>query len=170
MTPFVRVIGTREGLYNFDTGGHKVWLTAIGEERAEPPFRHPRPTGVRDCGHGVRIVDRDGQWGIIDADGRDVIAPAYRAIACFKNGVAWAPIDSRRQWCALGPDGIVRANNCTTLRYPYYATHAAPQEFHSDPFENSVLWTRAFLEFDAGRRDTPPLWIPWREGPTSTFR
>jgi hypothetical protein len=76
-----------------------------------------------------------------------VIAPRYRALDCFKNGVAWAPIDHRRQWCALGPDGALRERPaCRTAHYPYIQSHSHPEEFDKDPFENSVLWTRAYLE------------------------
>jgi hypothetical protein len=90
-----------------------------------------------------------------------VIAPRYRALDCFKNGVAWAPIDHRRQWCALGPDGALRERPaCRTAHYPYIQSHSHPEEFDKDPFENSVLWTRAYLEFAAGRRAVPPRMIP----------
>jgi hypothetical protein len=106
-----------------------------------------------------RLVERDGLWGIADADGTDVIAARYRALDCFRNGVAFAAIDSRRQWCALGPDDLLRDKPCLTNYYPHIPTHSAPETFDKEPFENSVLWARAYLAFAAGHRDTPPRWI-----------
>jgi len=94
--------GQREGLFHFAMDGKEVWVTASGEERRSLD---------QICGAAWMLDwgtasswSRDGRWGIADAGGGDVIAP-LRAIVCFKNGIAWAPVDSRRQWCALGPDG-----------------------------------------------------------------
>jgi hypothetical protein len=126
----------------------------------EPPSKNVKPNGPLDCGHGLKIVQRDGKWGIRDIDGKDVIAPDYRAVTCFVNGVAWVPIDSRREWCAFAPNGTLRANECRVIHYPVYIMHASPEQLHSDPFESSVLWSRALLEFASGSRDSPPQWIP----------
>jgi hypothetical protein len=168
---FDQYFGRREDLFNVTMEGRRVWLTAEGEERPEPPIKYTRPAGMLDCGHGLRVAESNGQWGIVDGDGKYVIAPSYRALSCFRNGLAWAPIDDRRQWCPLGPDGALREKPaCIPIRYPYFQTHSVPERFHDDPFENSVLWSRAFLEFVAGQRETPPQWVPWREGPTTIFR
>jgi hypothetical protein len=32
----------------------------------------------------------------MEEDGREVIAPQYRALSCFRSGMAWAAIDARR--------------------------------------------------------------------------
>ena len=153
----------RAGLFHGEVGGRKVWMTATGEERPEPPVTHTPPSGMLDCGHGLRLVERDGQWGIADADGQGVIAPHYRALVCFTNGIAWAPIDSKRAWCALGPDGTMRERpSCKATHYPYILSHSYPEEFHKDPFESSVRWTRAYLEFGAGKRAVPPRMLPER--------
>jgi hypothetical protein len=151
----------RAGLFHIELGGRKVWITATGEERPEPPT--PPPPEMLDCGHGLKLIERNGQWGITDADGKDVISPRHRALVCFKNGIAWAPIDSKRAWCALGPDGAVREKPaCKVTHYPYVVSHSYPEELHKDPFESSVLWTRAYLEFGAGKRATPPRMLPDR--------
>jgi WG containing repeat len=146
-----------------DRAGHIVPNPRNGRvvEERTAPRRKPVPSpGPLDCGHGLTVIDRDGQWGIADADGRDVIAPRYRAIACFKSGVAWAAIESRRAWCALGPDGAVRETPaCRTAYYPNVMVEYGPEKMDDDPFESSVLWLRADLEFAAGRRDTPPRTI-----------
>jgi WG containing repeat len=156
---FDKYIGRRDGLFHFATEGREVWLTATGEERPEPPIKSASPQ-LLDCGQGLRLVERDGLWGIVDADGNQVIAPCYRAVDCFKQGVAWVAIDSRRQWCPVDPQGALRDKpECRTSHYPYIQTHSYPEGFAQDPFENSVLWTRAHLEFGAGRREAPPRWV-----------
>jgi hypothetical protein len=114
---------------------------------------------VLACGHGLRLFDRDGLWGIADADGTEVVAPRYRALDCFKNGVSWAVIDARHQWCALGPDGALREKpDCKIAHYLSEWTHSSPERFDADRFESSVLWSRAYLDYGAGRREKPPQW------------
>ena len=107
------------------------------------------------------MVEREGLWGLAEADGTEVIAPSYRALHCFQDGTGWAVIDTRRQWCRIGLDGVVREKPaCRTYHYPSMPTHHAPEAFDSDVFESSVLWSRAYLEYGAGRRESPPRWIP----------
>jgi hypothetical protein len=157
---FDKYLGRREGLFHVAIEGREVWLTATGEERPEPPIKHTPSPQITECGHGLRLIERDGLWGIADADGKDVIAPRYRAIDCFRNGIAWAAIDSQRRWCALDPSGALRDKPaCRTVHYPYFQTHSYPEIFDKDGFENSVLWSRAYFEFGSGRREVPPQWI-----------
>jgi hypothetical protein len=152
--------GRRDGLFGFALDKSESWMTASGEERAAPTVKYRPAPGLLNCGHGLRLVERDGRWGVTDADGQDVIAPRFRAVSCFRNGIAWAPFDDRDQWCAIDPDGARREMpSCIATYYPAYATHSTPEKFHDDAFENSVLWTRAYLEFGAGKRDEPPGWI-----------
>ena len=148
------------GVYRAVVDGREVWLRSSGEERTDPRVKPVPPPGPLNCGHGVTVIDRNGQWGIADADGREIVAPRYRAVTCFSSGVAWVPIDSRRQWCALGPDGAVRERPaCRTTYYPYSLAEEYPEKLDDDPFESNVLWLRADLEFAAGRRETPPRLI-----------
>jgi WG containing repeat len=162
---FDGLIERREDLFHVQMDGRKLWITATGEERPEPPITYTPSPDMLACGHGLKLAERDSLWGIVDDDGKDVIAPRYRAVACFKDGVAWAPIDDQRRWCALGPDGGRRQfPPCRTTHYPYIQSHSYPEQFaKDDPFENSVLWTRAFLEFGIGKRPVPPDMIP--DGP-----
>jgi hypothetical protein len=151
--------GSRDGLFRMKLNGSDVWFDASGNERPEPP---PVSDAERArelyCGHGVRMFSRDGLWGIVDGD-KEIIEPKYRAVVCFRNGVTWVPIDDRRQWCALGPDGAEYVRRiCVTAHYPHLVKHSAAAKFHDDPFESSVLWTRAYLEHVAGRREEPPGW------------
>nr|WP_233285244.1 WG repeat-containing protein [Bradyrhizobium acaciae] len=154
-----RYIGRRDGLFQVVIAGREVWLTATGEERPEPPVAPTARSGL-ECGHGLRLVERDGLWGISDDDGTLTIQPRYRALDCFRDGIAWAAIDSKRQWCALGPDGLVRDKPvCKTQHYLIRWTHSYPETFDEDPFEDSVLWSRAYLDFRAGHRAAAPRWV-----------
>jgi hypothetical protein len=157
---FDKFLDRRGELFHVAAAGREFWLTATGEERPAPAITNTPAPGNLICGHGLRLSERNGLWGITDADGTDVIAPRYRALDCFRNGVAFAAIDSRRQWCALGPDGALRDEpGCRTEHYPFIETHSVPETFDNQPFENSVLWSRAYLEFGAGHRESPPRWI-----------
>ncbi|GLH78452.1 hypothetical protein SSBR45G_33610 [Bradyrhizobium sp. SSBR45G] len=112
---------------------------------------------ILNCGDDRTLFDRDGMWGIRDADGHEIIAPRYRALDCFKSDTIVAAIDERRQWCALAADGTPRdPSSCSSYYSPVNWTHTRQQELDKDPYESSVLWARARLEFGAGKRDRPP--------------
>lgn len=131
---------TRSGLTRVTAQARSFWITAAGEERPAPPIGYVRSSAPLNCGHGLRLVEDSGRWGIVDADGKNVIASRYRAVTCFRFGVAWAAFDDRRQWCAIGPDGTRRERPpCAEVHYPTYVTRATPQRFADDPFESSVL-------------------------------
>jgi hypothetical protein len=71
--------------------------------------------------------------------------------------VAWAPIDEKHLWCPVGPDGAVRDKPaCAKERYPLIPTHSWPEKLAEDPYESSVLWSRAYLETLAGIRAEGP--------------
>lgn len=156
--------GRRHGdLFQVTKDGRQLWVDAVGREQPEPTITPQPYSQALDCGHGMRLVERGDRWGIVDGDGKDVIAPRYRALSCFGSGVAWASIDNRRRWCPIGPDGAVRHKPaCREAYYPLVVTHSYPEKFADDPFESSVLWTRAYYEFNDGRRDKPPQWIHGR--------
>ncbi|MCG8561286.1 MAG: WG repeat-containing protein [Hyphomicrobiales bacterium] len=142
------------------------WIGATGQVRS---IRHLQRERVLACAGKAKLISRNGRWGIAAADGREVIAPAYRAINCFRQGVAWAAVDAKRKWCPVGPDGSVRNRpTCKSTYYPFTLTHSSPASFSSDPYESSVRWTRAYLEFGAGRLDTLPRMIG-RGGRSSTI-
>ncbi|UFZ01474.1 hypothetical protein LQG66_19290 [Bradyrhizobium ontarionense] len=128
-------------------------------------FYFPRSTRfdrreVLNCGDGRTLFDRDGMWGIRDADGHDIIAPRYRALDCFRGGTVWAAMDERRQWCKLAADGTLQdPSSCSSYYSPVNWTHMRQQELDKDLYESSVLWARARLEFGAGKRDRPPLFV-----------
>jgi hypothetical protein len=167
---FDRYLERRDGLYHLVKDGREVWMNVSGEERPAPAMEAQWRPDTLACGHGLRLFDRDGSWGIRDADGTEVIAPRYRALDCFKNGVAWAAVDEQHRWCALGPDGGLRERpSCTIGYYPNDWTHLKPEPLDSDPYESSVLWVRAYLEFGARRRDQPPGFVGFRWGGGTSF-
>ena len=160
------VLTSREGMFQVKADGREFWITPSGEERPEPPERHVPNPDMLACYRGMRLFERDGLWGMRDDDGTQVIAPRYRALSCFAYGVAFVPVDARRQWCPIGPDGRIRERpDCRAVHYPVEPSHAVPERLHEDAYENSVQWSRAYLEFHSGKRDIPPGWTGWRGGP-----
>lgn len=149
--------------YDVKKGAREYTISATGQELPSTPRPDPRADFLA-CPFGAKLVSRTGlfgfgaAWGLVDTDGREIIRPQYRALHCFRNGVAWAPIDSKRQWCPVGPDGAVRTEPaCIATRDPSVPSHSYPERLADDPYESSVLWSRAYLEYGAGRRATPPL-------------
>src|SRR5262249_18524491 len=82
---------TRAGLYQARLNGRDLGSDAAAQKHPKPPVTHFRPPEALDCGHGVRLIERDGRWGIAD-QGADLIPPRHRAIGCFRQGFAWVPI------------------------------------------------------------------------------
>jgi hypothetical protein len=154
-------------LFKATEAGREYWINGIGEEQPAPERQFDRASLLK-CGPDggtINAVETPGGvlWGIVDASGQELAKRQYRAIHCFRNGVAWVPDDVKRRWCPLGPDGTVREQPaCIPVRYPYVQTHSYPERFSDDPYENSVQWTRAYLEFGAAMRANPPRMIPDR--------
>ena len=154
--------GRRDGLFHMKQGDRDVWIEMQAARKSRSRRLAPcLRAGRSNCGHGVRMFSRDGLWGIVDGD-KEIIAPKYRAMICFRNGSAWAPIDGKRQWCPLGPDGAERSwPACAAANYPEYVTHHAPEKSAEDPLDEqrAVHGTRAWLDFADGRRDRRPGWV-----------
>lgn len=153
-------------------GNDKLAIDMTGKRVAMPPNPSPR-TAYQKCGKDAQFIHKMNifgqvRWGIADNHGNIIIKPKYRALHCFKNGLAWGAIDVKRSWCPIGPNGIVRARpSCVKSRYPYIQTHSSPEKFADSAYENSVLWTRAFLDYGAGKRASPPKMIG--RGPAMTI-
>lgn len=114
------------------------------------------------CKGGFKRKSKNGLWGIIDEKGDYLLPPQYRAITCFHSGVAWVPDDTKRQWCPVDQNNRVRsAPACEATYYSSFISHHSPEEFDDDPYESSVLWMRAMLDYREGRRDEAPRMIPW---------
>jgi hypothetical protein len=141
-------------------GKETFWISASGERVAQPIAKRPSPTEALTCAGGLRFFQKGDLWGLQDQTGQTVIEPRFRALSCFKQGVTWAAEPGGSGWCALGPDGKRRDKmNCRKTYYPYSLSHHYPEPFDEDRFESSVLWNRAMLDYQAGKRDEAPKWV-----------
>lgn len=123
-------------------------------------IKKPNPVQALTCEGGLRFFQKDGYWGFRDQSGRTIIEPRFRALSCFQQGVSWAVRRGDDRWCPIGPSGARHdALGCHATYYPYRATHHYPERLDDDPFESSVLWTRAWLDYQAGKSKEPPRWI-----------
>nr|WP_246623808.1 WG repeat-containing protein [Sphingomonas colocasiae] len=155
------------GVYRVGDGDAARWIDVHGKPVARPPARRPNPERALTCPGGLRLFERRGLWGFRDANGQVVIGPRYRALSCFDQGVSWTAASYGSAWCPIGPDGArVAALGCRQVFYPYVARHSDPEFFDEDPYENSVLWTRALLDHLVGKRAEPPGWVSPRALPT----
>ena len=128
-----------------------------------------KPSNLLQCEGGAQIFSSSNLWGLKGPEGNIIIQPKYRAVNCFYQGVTWLPIDKLKKWCPFGPDGVMRGKpKCDTTHYPYTVTHSYPEKFADDPYENSVLWTQARLEYAAGKRSEHPKWFSDGYGASSS--
>jgi hypothetical protein len=149
-----------KGTFVVDEGATAYWIDATGARVEKPVIDRPAPEQALTCKGGLRFIQRGGLWGLQDGGGKEVIAPRFRALSCFDEGVSWAAVPGGDAWCPIGPDGRQRdAMECRKTFYPAMVTESHPEKFSEDPYENSVLWTRAWLDYLAGNRDEPPRWI-----------
>jgi len=137
-----------------------AWIDAKGASVKQPAVIRPSAKEALTCPGGLRFVAKDGLWGLEDGDGKAVIDSRFRALSCFHQGVSWTASAGSGEWCPIGADGQPReAMQCRKAFYPVTVTHHYPEKFSDDPYESSVLWTRAWLDALAGTRGEPPRWI-----------
>ncbi|WP_447929877.1 WG repeat-containing protein [Sphingopyxis fribergensis] len=150
----------RNGNFVVGEGENRYWIQASGDRVPEPAGNRPSPQQSLTCAGGLRLFERGGLWGLTDGAGKTVIEPRYRALSCFQQGIAMVAEPNADAWCPIGPDGKRRhALECSETYYPIIVTHHYPQKFSENPYENSVLWNRAWLDYQAGKRDNAPEWI-----------
>ena len=158
---FDRLSPARKDIFAASKGKDRFWIDARGRKVEEPIFKRLPPDEALTCQGGLRFFTAAGLWGLQDGDGKTVIAPRYRALSCFNQGVTWTAAPGADTWCPVGPEGTRReAMKCRTDYYPMIVTHHYPEQFSKDPYESSVLWSQAWLEYKAGKRPDPPKWIP----------
>ncbi|NLR74306.1 WG repeat-containing protein [Leeia aquatica] len=150
-----------EALFAYRDKGQSGWINAYGKYQPDP---HHNPFVARArslaCPGGLRYVEKAGLWGLQDGQGKMIIEPRYRALSCFIQGVSWTVAPGDTAWCPLGPEGKRReAMPCTKIFYPMELSESYPEVFSTDTFENSVLWTRAWLDYHAGHREQAPRWL-----------
>lgn len=150
----------RNNTFAVSEGKDTFWIDAMGAKVAQPIAQRPSPTELLTCAGGLRFFEQADLWGLQDQSGRTVIEPRYRALSCFKQGVTWVAEPGVVGWCAVGPDGKrLNAMGCRKTFYPYSLSHHYPELFNEEPFESSVLWNRASLDYRAGKRNDPPKWV-----------
>lgn len=161
VSPRFDTLNAAGGTYQVGIGEETYWIDGSGERIAEP--QPPRPNLT--CEGGLTLFRQNGLWGMRDEAGATVIRPEHRVLSCFRNGVSWTVAPNARRWCPIGPDGARRtALSCNTAYYPVTVSHHSPEPFGDDPFESSVLWNLAWLDYLAGDRAEPPRWLPDRGG------
>lgn len=150
-------------LFQVTKAKRRFWIDEFGKEQPGSAPEIDR-TSFQRCPGGGRFLSRSHGsttlWGLVDEKNNVILEPKYRAVGCFKHGLAWVANDARQRWCAVDRMGKMRDTICAVQIYPYTQTHSSPEKFAEDPYENSVLWTRAYLEFGAGSRSKPPVFKP----------
>ncbi|MBI5108320.1 MAG: WG repeat-containing protein [Rhodocyclales bacterium] len=160
---FAQLRPDREGIFVVDEGKEPKWINGYGKRVDKPARDRLLPERTLSCEGGLRFFEKAGLWGLQDTNGKTIIEPKFRALSCFKEGITWAAAPDGKAWCPIGPKGQRRdAMECRENYYPTSRSHDRPEKFSDDPYESSVLWNRAWLDYLAGRRDKPPKWIPWR--------
>lgn len=158
---FAKLRPDRNSTFAVGEGQATYWINASGKRVEQPAIARPMPELALTCQGGLRYFQKEGLWGFQDGKGRTVIEPRFRALSCFTQGVSWTASAEGNSWCPIGPDGKLRAAmDCRQTYYPIIVTHHSPEKFSDNPFENSVLWTRAWLDYQAGSRAEPPRWFP----------
>ncbi len=167
-----RIVYYKNGIFRIIEEDEISWVDVNGESVTEPRADAADRQKYLVCKAGARLIEKNDLWGIQSPDGSKLIEQKYRAINCFRNGVAWAAIDAKKMWCAINPDGTMSDSiKCKLTHYPYFQTHSLPEKFSNDVYESSVLWMRAFLNFGNNKRELPPKWIPDGYSPSySVFR
>ena len=157
---FSKLRPDRNNTFAVGEGEDTYWINASGNRVEQPVAERPSPQQALTCEGGLRFFQRGDLWGFQDQSGQTVIEPRFRALSCFQQGVSWAVEPGSDGWCAIGPDGARReAMECSGTYYPIRVSHHYPEKFDDDPFESSVLWNRAWLDYQAGNRDGPPTWV-----------
>lgn len=161
VAPTYQKMRPANGAYEVELAGRKHWISARGIEVAEPAKDSTQTrNSVIKCAGGAEMFEVDGKWGLIGPDRTTIIEPEYRAISCFKNGVVWVPDEAKKAWCPLGRDGTPQGKPaCLQTYYAVWWSHHYPEQLHPDPYESSVLWNRALLDYGVGKTFEPPNMI-----------
>lgn len=127
-------------------------------ENAPSKGSHEERKSLLTCPGGLTLFEKEGKWGMKAADGSVFIRAQYRAISCFDQGVAWVPDDDKQAWCPLGIDGKPQAKPACQKTFYNELHSSAPERFDDDPYESSVLFSRAYLDYGLGQRRKAPTW------------
>lgn len=135
----------------------EFWIDAKETKIPKPkPTKEDRDQHL-DCRNGTKIFMHKNLFGIISSGGNVLLQPKYRAINCFRRGVAWAAIEERKQWCPLDANGKnIEYIECVDARQTVFPSHGGQKQLHKDPYESSVSWNRWYRYFGLGTVDTKP--------------
>ena len=151
---------TGKGSFTVNEAKDPYWIDAYGKRVEKPSKERPPAEQALTCANELRFFERDGLWGFQDINGKTVVEPRFRALSCFEQGVSWAAAPDAKAWCAIGPNGQRRDGiECRETYHPRGSSHHHPEQFSDDPYESSVLWNRALLEYRARKRNNPPKWV-----------
>lgn len=163
-TPINPVINRKSehiaGYYEMIRGQDRFVLNEYGETCPEPvaPIRQQKLIANNS---GFTIKNYEEFWGLADNKGHFIIEPKFRALTNFKDGITWVADDSRRAWCPVGIDGKRRTNGRPPEKismFPFLPNGYEQKKLHDDAYEDSVLWSRWWLEAYTGmREDAPPV-------------
>ena len=158
---FERLHPDGRGAFAAAIGERMSWIDGEGREVPEPSRAEDRAKVLScgtDAGHFI-FSDVGGQtlWGFAGPDGEVYLEPKYRALLCYAHGLAWVADDERRMWCQIDSRGVVRdPAACDPTFHGTVMFDAGPESFDKDPYESSVLWERALLDYGRGLRKHPP--------------
>lgn len=148
------------GYYEMIRGEDRFVLNARGETCPEP-IAAIRKQKMAANTLGYTIKNYEERWGLADNNGCFIIEPKYRALTNFTDGVAWVADDKQRVWCPVGIDGKRRTNGRPPEKvsmFPFLPSGYEAKKLHDDAYEDSVLWSRWWLEAYTGmREDAPPV-------------
>jgi len=144
-----------------DPNKEGVWIDPRGNIIPEFPEKLDDRKTLLQCEGGLTHIFSDmssgsPRWGIMNKEGKILIEPVYRAVGCFKDGYAWIADDVKHQWCPIGPNGAEKVYpKCVDQMIPILKSFIG-EKLSDDPYESSVLWMQAFLEYVSGFRETAP--------------
>ena len=147
-------------LYAFDINGEEYDLENDPRFSEEFKTRVPPREAYLECSDSA-LKSKDGKWGIVSDDGDRILPFKYRALTCYKNGMAWAPRDDLQKWCPIDKNGeYLSEDRCKASVRFSNVSHHYPKPLAEDRYESSVLWALEYLNFGEGRDSRPPILLP----------
>jgi len=148
-------------VFRAELNGLEVWIDAQNNEVPEPigPTKAEGEAILR-CGGALKRFKEDGLWGMQGPTGNTIIEPKYRALTCYRSGIAWGALANQKLWCPIGVDGE-RDTRLDCKKHISVANvyDVVPEPFAEDAFESRVLWLRALLDYAQGKRAAKPGFV-----------
>jgi len=150
------------GNFLLDKHGKRYELADDPNYNAEYNTKLPPREEYLKCGGEAKLISKAGKWGLVDQDGKTILASKYKALICYRDGFAWAPRDDLQKWCPIDKYGNYAEDEamCSEQYYPKHGWHYFPEKLAESKYESSVLWNLEYLNYGAGRRSAPPILAP----------